>query len=110
MSLSIPIGSSSSTVGNRQKLMQHSLTTAAGRSNSNIPYTSHPLSIKWLHKIDLSTLHLLPLPSVILHASPTGTMSTATNAHRRTFYAYNFGLNPAVSSPKASTPSPIPFW
>jgi hypothetical protein len=46
-------------------------------SNSKNHRSTHPLHIKWLHRTELSTPHLLPPPFAILHGSPIGTTSTA---------------------------------
>jgi hypothetical protein len=75
-SLTIPICSSSSTDDNQSNLTRHSFTTAMGCSNSKNHRSAHRLNIKWLHRTELSTPHLLPPPFAILHGSPTGTTLT----------------------------------
>jgi hypothetical protein len=76
-SLTIPIGSSSSTHDNQSKLSRHSFNTAADRSNSQIHHGGHLLSIKWHHRNDLSTPRILPQPFTILQVSPNAMTSTA---------------------------------
>jgi hypothetical protein len=60
---------------NQSKVKCYSFPTAVGRSNSKNHRAGHPLGIKWFHRNELYTLHLLPTPSAILFTSPTRTTS-----------------------------------